>query len=396
MSEIALNRCITQDVVNRLNLPVGQAEGLPPAAYYDEAVWDLERRKVFGRGWIAVCFTADIANPGDVFPVSLAGYELVVARGQDNVVRCFHNVCRHRGMKVVTDRCRRARALSCPWHAWTYDLKGELMATPHIGGVGRDEASGFARGGLGLKAVRCETWLNFVFVDVSGEARPFADRVRPVEERYRDYNFAVLRPAERTTQVRLDGNWKVVVEGGVEDYHLPWVHPALVPHPGTFKPEWVEDCYVGFVNTHPAARAFSRFQADPKSGGEIRLPLFPHIDTTQPAQGSLSLLFPNAYISVHPSHVMCSILLPESPASTIYRRAWLFVGDGAADDKYAGLREATIETWLRVGSEDEPLIRATQRMLKAREAAGVGTRFSPFWEPAVVQFQRMVVDRLTS
>ena len=145
MSKITIDRFITRDMVDRLNAPVGQAEGLPPAVYYDEEFWRLEQRRLFGRGWIAAAFVSDVPEPGDVFPVSVAGWDLIIARDSGGQVRAFHNVCRHRGIKIIDEPCRRARAIVCPWHSWTYNLKGDLIATPHIGGVGRDDAPGIDR-----------------------------------------------------------------------------------------------------------------------------------------------------------------------------------------------------------------------------------------------------------
>src|SRR5438046_1685522 len=115
--------------VDELNQPTDSAAGLPGRAYFQPDFFEAERHKVFARGWMAVGFASAIPNAGDVVPVSIAGWELVIVRDKDGGILCFHNVCRHRGMKVVGQACN-ARRLSCPYHAWTYGLDGKLLATP--------------------------------------------------------------------------------------------------------------------------------------------------------------------------------------------------------------------------------------------------------------------------
>lgn len=395
MTVARLDHFLGAEVIARLNAPVEQAEGLPAACYYDDAFYELERTRLFARGWMAVAFLNDVPEPGDVMPVRVADYELLVVRGQDGAVRVFYNVCRHRGMKLATDKCTKARAIVCPWHSWSYDLKGQLTATPHIGGLGKDTQSAIDRSALGLKEVRSASWLNHVFVDLSGVALPLEHHLAPLRARYAAYDFGALKPSDQRTAVSIDANWKIVIEGGVEDYHVPWVHPQLAPHPGTFKPEWAEGVYLGFSNTHPPERAYRRFGTG-TGEGPAHLPYFPHLDTSKPAEGVLTLLFPNAYVSVHPTHAMTSIVVPEGPTRTTYRRNFLFMGDAATSPDYANLRDGTIATWMRVGGEDMPINAANQANLRTREAAGIATRYSAFWEPCVLEFQRMIARRMTA
>ena len=85
--------------------PIDVALGLPNRAYTDNSFLSSEYEKVFGCNWIGIAFEQDIAESGDMFPVIAAGQPLLVVRGQDNQVRVFHNVCRHRGAKLLDKPC---------------------------------------------------------------------------------------------------------------------------------------------------------------------------------------------------------------------------------------------------------------------------------------------------
>ena len=142
--------------------PIGTASGLPGRCYTETSAYEEERRRLFARGWFCVAFASDLAAPGDLLPVDAMGTALLLVRTEDGGIRCFHNVCRHRGVRLVDKPERSRTAVRCPYHSWTYDLEGRLRATPHIGGVGRHEAPGFRKSGRGLFPVRTGVWLDMV------------------------------------------------------------------------------------------------------------------------------------------------------------------------------------------------------------------------------------------
>ena len=103
------------------------------------------------------------------------GTALLLVRTADGNIRCFHNVCRHRGVRLLEKPARGMRAVRCPYHGWAYDLDGRLRATPHIGGVGHHQAPGFRKSDRGLIPVRTGVWLDMVFVDLHGGAPDLAE-----------------------------------------------------------------------------------------------------------------------------------------------------------------------------------------------------------------------------
>src|SRR5262245_13249389 len=107
-------------------------KGLPAAWYHDPAHYARELEAFWYRRWIAVAREEEVPNPGDWRTVRIGTQSLVLARGEDNAIRAFHNVCRHRGSVLCTAESGSfaRNRIVCPYHAWTYNLEGRLVNTP--------------------------------------------------------------------------------------------------------------------------------------------------------------------------------------------------------------------------------------------------------------------------
>jgi len=114
-------------------LPVDRATTLIPDAYTTREFFDLERERVFASSWVAVACTSDVDRPGRVVVVDVAGRSVIVTRNREGALRAFHNVCRHRATKLLTDGQERLKRIRCPYHSWTYDLDGRCLGTPLFG-----------------------------------------------------------------------------------------------------------------------------------------------------------------------------------------------------------------------------------------------------------------------
>jgi len=397
MTDLSLENFISAEQIARLRRPAAEAEGLPGRAYADPAFFDLERQKLFPRGWMAIAFESDVPNSGDAVPVSIAGWDFIVARNRDNEVKVFHNICRHRSMTVLREPCTKAQTLQCPWHGWTYDLNGRLIATPDIGGM--DEASGkvsaeqpgIEKAKLGLQEVSSVTWMHFVFVNIDGKAEPFESFIQPVLDRVPDHDLSTVKFSGLTTTGQFDGNWKLAIETGCEDYHLPWVHPQIGPRSGVFAGGRGANTYVSIASRH---------EKEALTGDN--LPLFPHYDGKKVADGGLSneivlfFIVPNVIVAVLDDHVVTNIYFPQAHDRTPTRRAFHFIGDAATDEAHRAMREVVRDSWVTVGEQDFPMVREVQTKHAQRDELGMPTRFSAYWESAVHHFQNLVVDRLSA
>jgi len=198
---------------------------LPFTAYRSPAIYAAERQRIFHSDWIAVCAAQELAGAGEYVAFRVAGEPVVVLRGRDGELRAFANVCRHRGTPLFVDGRGRADRIVCPYHAWSYDDHGSLIGIPHAGDVEIDrERHGLVRFGL-------ELWAGVVFVNLDRDAPPLAPQLGGMASFLRNHELDRYRFAGPWRQPELwNANWKLVLENGMESYHLFKVHP------GTFEP----------------------------------------------------------------------------------------------------------------------------------------------------------------
>ena len=134
---MTIDRVLTSEALERLRRPTGRAFGLPRESFTSASIFAEEMARVFGQGWIVAGVSDELAAPGSVVPLTLAGRPIILTSNDEGRIQAFHNVCRHRGVQVVTKSCSGQKLLRCPYHSWTYDLDGRLRATPHVGGPGK-------------------------------------------------------------------------------------------------------------------------------------------------------------------------------------------------------------------------------------------------------------------
>jgi len=199
--------------------------GLPGWAYHAQAQFDLERTHVILNHWQLAGHISDLPANGDWISFDLMGERAVVMRGQDRTVRAFHNLCRHRGARVVDGAQGHCRsAVICPFHGWVYNLDGTLR------GAARPETFGdMDRSQFGLKPIEMEIWHGFIFLRfLPGPQPKVADWLAPY-----DADFTAYRPEELTAATPPDWattlpvNWKSVRDVDNEGYHVAMAHPGL-------------------------------------------------------------------------------------------------------------------------------------------------------------------------
>ena len=369
------------DEFDRVTRPIEAALGLPNRAYTDEAFLDAEREMVLGRGWIAVAFTHDVPAAGDLFPATAAGQPVLVVRDRDDRVRVYHNVCRHRGTRLVDTPCRARSRIVCPYHAWTYGLDGALLATPHFSGP-RDHAHPtLEEGTQNLVEVRSGVWNHVVMVNLSGDAVPLREWTARLDERWTDFDIAHTTPGASAT-FELRCNWKLALENFLESYHLPTVHPGLNAYSPLEDHELVVDAlFMGQLSLNYR----------PRDGGNA-LPRFAGLPQSRRATGEYLLLFPSLMVSVTPDHFRVTIVTPLSAEATHQRWMFFFVGEESTHDRFEAAREALAERVTAVTQED---IEILEKLQAGRRSSGYdGGRFSPFHETTTHHFHTLIARAL--
>src|SRR5215510_3342918 len=111
------------------------AKSLSQKYFVSPDLFAEEQHKIFSKEWLLVGHQSQVSNAGDFFVTMVADESLIVVKDQQNQIRAFYNVCRHRGSRLKEEACGHASAIQCPYHAWTYALDGRLMGAPHMDGV---------------------------------------------------------------------------------------------------------------------------------------------------------------------------------------------------------------------------------------------------------------------
>ena len=383
-----LENFVDAEALDALHRPIAEARGLPGSVYGEE-FYELERRELFPCTWCPVAVASEIPKPGDVLPVDLAGSPLLLVRDGKGRINAFHNICRHRGMRIVTKAARRRDVLRCPWHAWTYDLEGRLIARRNFAGWGSDERDDLEGCDLGLKPVRTDQWNDYVFANIDGRAPPLEEHTRGLDELLAGYDFSAFRYAGMQECV-YEGNWKVAIEGGIEEYHLPWGHPLYV--------KGVTTLDVRMSRGSPAHAGYLVIQSleesdSPHNVAKRRLPKLAGVPEDRQEYYLLNL-FPVGVMALEADHVVFHLFTPIAWNRTRIVTYHYFVGDAATDPAYAAARKEIEDAWEQVMGPDADFVKYVHDNARARDAAGILPRFSPHWEPAVQHFQTLVVETI--
>jgi nitrite reductase/ring-hydroxylating ferredoxin subunit len=209
--------------------------GTGPVSFDDcvsPTFYELEREAIFERAWLNVGRVEDVPKVGSYFTkeIHIAGASVVVVRGKDDTVRAFHNVCRHRGNKLVwtehpdEESAGVCRQFACKYHGWRYDLEGALTFVQQD-----SEFFDLDRRDNGLAPVACDVWNGFIFVNLDREPRQtLREFLGPMITALDDYPFDRL--TERYDFVAdNNSNWKLFADAFQEYYHVPSLHPQQVP-----------------------------------------------------------------------------------------------------------------------------------------------------------------------
>ena len=198
-----------------------RACSLPPWAYTDPRFLALEQDHIFSLSWLCVGRADALPNQGDYLTTDMAGEPLIIVRAGSGKVEAMSNVCRHR-MSTLLDGRGNVRRITCPYHAWTYDLDGRLLGAP---AMERNET--FRKRSIRLPRVRCEEWLGWLFVSLNADAPPPHREFAEVTALIEDYGMQNYVESFRE-EFQWNANWKLVAENFMESYHVPICHAGTV------------------------------------------------------------------------------------------------------------------------------------------------------------------------
>ncbi|MDX6326086.1 MAG: glycine betaine catabolism, partial [Nocardioidaceae bacterium] len=334
--------------------PFGTSRMLPKAAYLDPDVFSWEQANVFA-GWICLGRASEIPTNGSMKAFAGADAGILVTRDKVVVLHGFENACRHRGHELLhCGGSAEARAIICPYHAWTYDFDGSLRGAP-----GFKDVEGFDRSGLGLNAVPVREWHGWVFADPSGDDSDFVAHIGELEAIIAPYDAASLQTAE-THQYEVAANWKVIIENYQECYHCSMIHPELCrvsPPESGENLEREGDWVGGWMELRSSAATMS---LDGHSGGVAMA----RLDEEEQRTVMYIAVMPNLLISLHPDYVMTHLLTPLSPERTSITCSWAFPPQ--AMDREGFDPAYAVDFWDLTNRQDWSACESVQRGMHAR------------------------------
>lgn len=198
--------------------------GLPGWSYHSQALFELEKDHVFLNHWQIVCHVNDVAEPGSYLSFDMLGERALIVRDAQGRIGAFHNICRHRGSRLVAEERGKCRnALVCPFHGWVYNLDGTLR------GAARPESfPELDKLAFGLAPLESEIWNGLIFVRFRpGPQGSVASLMAGFAEELAHYDIENLVPAGAIWTQESPVNWKSVRDVDNEGYHVAMAHPAL-------------------------------------------------------------------------------------------------------------------------------------------------------------------------
>ena len=216
------NNMNIQDIIRGYNpsLPLEKASTPPSAWYPNNEFAQLEQEKVLGKGWLIAARVEQLQERGQYVATEIANQPIVIVRGE--TLKAFYNVCQHHAAQIMNTGAGCTKALTCPYHGWSYKLDGSLGATPLFEGV-----CDFDKTQHGLKEVRLDVWEKWIFVCLDPQCQPLSDYLGDFYHQLQPLNTNRMSFYKRVSY-QLNCNWKIYVDNYLDGgYHVPILHKGL-------------------------------------------------------------------------------------------------------------------------------------------------------------------------
>ena len=287
----------------------GAGDGMLSAwTYTSNELHDLEMSELFRREWMLAGHVSDVPMPGDYLTLEVGPERVLVVRDDQETLRAFHNVCRHRGSRVVPNsqgHC--GHVMRCPFHGWTYSLDGRLKSVPRLQTFENLELSEH-----GLVPLELEAWQGLIFIRFEPGGEPVAKQLHAIEERVGSYRLAEMISLGEASVNEVRYNWKFFHDVDNEGYHVPSAHPALQELYGrSYRDDFIDGipASTGTVDEQPAsAWSVARYKS--------LLPDMAHLPNESRRLWLYFGIFPNAIIYFYPEKAGYYMSLPCGPDKT--------------------------------------------------------------------------------
>ncbi len=371
------------DALNSSAVDTLEAETLPPECYTDDDFYAFEKEAVFNHEWLCVGRENWVPNPGDFFNTSIIDEPILVARGQDGVIRAMSSVCQHRAM-LVSEGHGNARGFVCPYHHWSYSLDGSLATAPAM-----SKTCDFDKSEYGLPNFKVELWLGFIFINFDEDAPPLAPRLTAVEEILRPYGMEEAEGPMPDPGTPFPWNWKVMFENNNDGYHANKLHGGplhdFVPSHLAAFPELPEDT-AGYYRTNGTLHPDASFNATQKA----ILPVFPNLTEEDRNRMVFANMPPTLSLVMTSDLIIYLIVRATGPETHEMDTGVLFAPGADKDEGFGHKVDMMMAAAVHIMDQDQHVDELVQVGLRSRFA--VRGRYS-WQEGAQREFNNWLVPR---
>ncbi len=331
-----------------------QYKSLPGWTYTSKAFFELEKIELILKNWQLVCHLSNIPKAGDFFTFEIFNERIFVIRDEDDKVNAFQNFCSHRGTKLIDDisgTCN--RKITCPYHSWGYDFKGNLIKVPY-----ENQFKDLNKKDHGLQCVELEIFQGFIFVkllesDVPSVNEQFEPYLKEIEQ----YKLEELEPLGRVTMRPRNVNWKQIADNYVDSLHIPVAHPGLSSFVG--KSYGVEvSRNNGYVHKMWGDGTNIRKDCISNRLYDKYLPHMDHLPDNRQRYWLYYRLWPNLAFDIYPEQMDFMQFIPIDTNSTMIREIAYALPDERRETKAAQYLNWRINR--QVNNEDTYLINLVQ------------------------------------
>jgi phenylpropionate dioxygenase-like ring-hydroxylating dioxygenase large terminal subunit len=353
-----------------------EAVTLPAEMYYSPDIYRLEQEQIFGKYWYYVGHLSQLSGNGSYFTVEIAEQPLVILKSKDGELRAFYNICTHRAGPVASGAGTCSR-LTCLYHAWSFDLEGNLRGIPDM-----ETAESFNVQDHALTSVHVDVWESFIFVNLDSTCEPLSVQLGELPELFKRYR---LKDWQRVHSIDYwtDTNWKLYIENNTESYHEPSVHPVLAKYYQSVEAEARHHYYL----------QYTPFGGNDDLPGNLEPDLYiDGLNDREMAGVSTMSFFPNFAWITSPTCAIIYLVDPQGPKRTRIRWDWLVPNTEAAAS--ASNLEPLIEFFDNIQKEDLDLLPAIQTRIQSMGYKQ--GRLSPTREVGTHLFQELIMRAIAA
>ena len=337
---------------------VDGARTLPGKYYHSEEIYAEEVEKIFYKFWILACREEEIPEAGDFKLFNVEDESLIITRDKKGEIRALFNVCSHRGTQLCTSESGnfKTKTIQCPYHAWTYNLDGSLLAAPLM-----QESDNFHKSECSLPQAHIFNWEGFIFVNLDEDPAPFESQMGALIGKFQDWRISELRIAHHI-KYELNCNWKLILQNYQECYHCPGVHPLLteLTPVQSAQHDFSEGAVIGgFMD-------LTKERGSMTMDGEAAAPPICDVSGVDLQRIYYYSVFPNMLLTPHPDFVMYHHITPLGPGKIQNDCYWLFRPEIIEDKSMHERIMSAVEFWDITNKEDWQVCEQMQVGTKSR------------------------------